>query len=129
MYFAIDDDTEDAVDAINYRPQKSSNQSSRGQNRNFRGNNRGSSSNRGNPYSWRNPNQQQPGSNSNRNKQICVFCKILNHRQEECHKRINATSCASTPMVTLSGPRSTHATDTNPGQNPAPIQSFEDFQF
>ena len=61
--FAVDDDAEDVVDA--YRPPKSSNQVSRGQNRNFRGNSRGSSSNRGNPYSWRKPNQPQPGSNSN----------------------------------------------------------------
>jgi hypothetical protein len=126
--FAIEDDTEDAVDAVNYRPQKSSNQASRGQNRNFRGN-RGSSSNRGNPYSWRNPNQQQPGSNSNRNKQICVFCKIPNHRQEECRKRINANK----PCLDTNGhpfwPKVNAATDTNPGQNPAQIQSIEDFRF
>jgi len=127
--FAVDDDTEDAVDAVNYRPQKASNQGSRGQNRNFRGNNRGSSSNRGNPYTWRNPNQPQPGSNSNRNKQICVFCKIPNHRQEECRKRINANK----PCLDTNGrpfwPKINAATDTNPGQNPAPIQSIEDFQF
>ena len=127
--FAIEDETEDAVDAVNYRPQKSSNQTSRGQNRNFRGNNRGSSSNRGNPYSWRNPNQPQPGSNSNRNKQICVFCKIPNHRQEECRKRINANK----PCLDTNGrpfwPKVNAATDTNPGQNPAQIQSIEDFRF
>ncbi len=105
--FAIEDDTEDAVDAVNYRPQKSSNQSARGQNKNFRGNNRGASSNRGNPYSWRNPNQQPSGNNSNRNKQVCVFCKIPNHRQEECRKRINANKPCLTPMVALSGQRST----------------------
>jgi hypothetical protein len=73
--FAIEDETEDAVDAVTFRQQKPSNQSSRGQTRNFQGNSRGASgkANRGNPYSWRNPNQQHSGSNSNRNKQICVF--------------------------------------------------------
>jgi hypothetical protein len=127
--FAVDDDSEDAVNAVNYRPQKASNQASRGQNRNFRGNNRGSSSNRGNPYSWRNPNQSQPRSNSNRNKQICVFCKIPNHRQEECRKHINANK----PCLDTNGrpfwPKVNAATDVNPGQNPAPIQSIEDFRF
>jgi hypothetical protein len=90
--FAVDDESEDPIDAVNFRQQKNSNQSQLGQNRNFRGNNRGvtSNSNRGNPYSWRNPNQQQPGNNSTRNKQICVFFKIPNHRQEECRKCINA---------------------------------------
>jgi hypothetical protein len=127
--FAIDDETEDAVDAVNYRQQKSSNQSSRGQNRNFQGNNRGSNSNRGNPYLWKNPNQQQAGNNSNRNKQVCVFCKIPNHRQEECRKRINANK----PCLDTNGrpfwPKVNAATDSNPGQNPAQIQSIEDFQF
>jgi hypothetical protein len=40
---SIELDSEDQVEAINYRPQKSSNPPFRGQNRNTRGNNRGSS--------------------------------------------------------------------------------------
>jgi hypothetical protein len=129
--FSIEDETEDAVDAVTFRQQKPSNQASHGQNRNFRGNNRGASSNanKENPYSWRNPNQQQSGNNSNRNKQVCVFCKIPNHRQEECRKRINANM----PCLDTQGrpfwPKVNSATDVKPGQVPAPVQSLEDFQF
>jgi hypothetical protein len=129
--FAVDDDSEDPIDAVNFRQQRNSNQSQRGQNRNFRDNNRGATnnSNRGNPYSWRNPNQQQPGNNSTRNKQICVFCKIPNHRQEECRKRINANK----PCLDTNGrpfwPKVNAAADATSGQNPAPIQCIEDFQF
>jgi hypothetical protein len=129
--FSIEDETEDAVDAVTFCQQKPSNQASRGQNRNFRGNNRGASSNanRGNPYSWRNPNQQQSGNNSDRNKQVCVFCKIPNHRQEECRKCINANK----PCLDTNGrpfwPKVNAAADANSGQDPAPIQSIEDFQF
>jgi wobble nucleotide-excising tRNase len=36
---------------------------------------------------WRQNNQ---GNNSNRNGQTCIFCKMQNHRQEECQKRIKA---------------------------------------
>jgi hypothetical protein len=129
--FAVEDETEDAIDAVTFRQQKTSNQSFRGQNKNFRGNDRGATgnTNRGNPYSWRNPNQKQPGSNSTRNKQICVFCKIPNHRQEECRKRINANK----PCLDTNGrpfwPKVNAAADANSGQNPAPVQSIEDFQF
>jgi hypothetical protein len=127
--YPIEEWPEDAIDAVNnYRPQKSFNQPARGQNKNFRGN-RGASSSKGNPYSWRNPNQQQPGNNTNRNEQICVFCKIPNHRQEECRKRINANK----PCLDTNGrpfwPKVNAAADSNPGQTPAPIQSIEDFQF
>jgi hypothetical protein len=129
--FAVEDDADDAIDAVTFRQQKTSNQSFCGQNKNFRGNNRGvtGNTNRGNPYSWRNPNQQQPGSNSTRNKQVCVFCKIQNHRQEECRKPINANK----PCLDTNGrpywPKVNSAVDANSGQNPAPIQSIEDFQF
>jgi hypothetical protein len=125
--FAIDDETEDAVDVVTLCQQKPPTQSSCGQNKNFRGNSRGASGNatRGNPYSWRNPNQQQSGSNSN----LCVFCKIPNHRQEECRKRINANK----PCLDTNGrpfwPKVNAAADAHTGQNPAPIQSIEDFQF
>jgi hypothetical protein len=58
-----------------------------------------------------------------------VFCKIPNHRQEECRKRINANK----PCLDTNGrpfwPKVNAATDSNPGQNPAQIQSIEDFQF
>jgi hypothetical protein len=116
----MEDDSEDAVDAINFCQQKGSAQ--RGHNQSFHGNNQGSSNtiNRGNPYTWRNPNQQNQGNNVNRNKQICVFCKIPNHRQEECRKRINANS---TPVDAHCGRRSmllqtttkVKPTSTNPG--------------
>jgi hypothetical protein len=127
--FTVEDDAEDPIDAVNFCQQKTSNPSFRFQNRNFRGNNRGATSNRGNPYSWRNPNQQQPGNNSTRNKQVCVFCKIPNHRQEECCKRINANK----PCLDTNGrpfwPNVNAAVEANSGQNPAPIQSIVDFQF
>jgi hypothetical protein len=119
---------EDPVEAVNFRQQKPF-QPSRGQNRG-RGNNRGSNSNRGNPYSWRNPNQQQAGSNSNKNKQICVFCKIPNHCQEDCRKRINANQpCLDTQGRPFWPKVNAASTDANSGQNPAPVQSLQDFQF
>jgi hypothetical protein len=51
---------------------------------NNRGNrSRGQSSYRGNN------NRSNQGSNASRNGKFCIYCKILNHTQEECHKRIN----------------------------------------
>jgi len=129
--FAVDDDSEDPIDAVNFRQQRNSNQSQCGQNRNFRGNNKGATnnSNRSNPYSGRNPNQQQSVNNSTRKKQICVFCKIPNHRQEECRKRINTNKqCLDTNGCPF-WPKVNAAPDTTSGQNPTPIQSLEDFQF
>jgi len=55
------------------------NNRSRGQN--YRGN----SNNRQN-Y---NQNYSQPKNNFSRNGKYCVYCKMMNHAQEECRKRIN----------------------------------------
>jgi hypothetical protein len=46
---------------------------------------RGQSSYRGN----NNRSSQNQGSNASRNCKFCIYCKILNHTQEECRKRIN----------------------------------------
>jgi hypothetical protein len=46
---------------------------------------RGQSSYRG----TNNRSSQNQGSNTSRNGKFCIYCKILNHTQEECPKRIN----------------------------------------
>ncbi len=46
---------------------------------------RGQASYRGN----NNRSSQNQGSNASRNGKFCIYCKILNHTQEECRKRIN----------------------------------------
>jgi hypothetical protein len=133
---AIKDKQEDAVDAINFRPQRGQSQQQKCSNPPFRGNNRGSSgssyNNRNNPYSWRNPAQQhnKQGNNSNQNKQVCVFCKIPNHRQEDCRKRI----AANKPCLDTSGrpfwPKIKAAANNNQNQSPAAlIQALQDFQY
>jgi hypothetical protein len=131
--YDIEDKQEDAVDDINYCQQRSQPQQRRS-NPPYQGNNRGSSragyNNRNNPYSWRNPAQQnnQQGYNANRNKQVCVFCKIPNHRQEECCKRIAANKPCLDTSGCLFWPRINAAADNNQPQM-APIQSLQDFQF
>jgi hypothetical protein len=62
-----------------YRPQQSgyNNRANRS---------RGQSSYRGN--SNRSAQNQSQGSNVARNGKFCIYCKILNHTQEECQKRI-----------------------------------------
>jgi hypothetical protein len=41
-------------------------------------------------FSYRgNNNRSNQGSNASRNGKFCIYCKILNHTQEECRKRIN----------------------------------------
>ena len=134
--YAIEDKQEDAVDAITYCQQRNQPQQQGCSNPPYQGNNRGSSgsgyNNRNNSYSWRNLAQQnnQQGNNSNRNKLVCVFCKIPNHRQEECHKR----NAANKPCLDTSGhpfwPRINAAADNNQNQpKAAPIQSLQDFPF
>ena len=68
-------------------------QPQRRQQQQFRGNNRGrgqNSSYRGNfsnrPQQIQNQNTYK-GSNASTNGKFCVYCKILNHTQEECRKR------------------------------------------
>jgi len=52
---------------------------------NNRGNrSRGQSSYRGNS----NRSSQNQGSNASRNGKFCIYCKILNHTQEECRKKL-----------------------------------------
>jgi Zn ribbon nucleic-acid-binding protein len=72
-----------------FRPQRPQQQQQQQQFRqqqqyNNRGNrSRGQSSYRGNS------NRSNQGSNATRNGKFCIYCKILNHTQEECRKRIN----------------------------------------
>jgi hypothetical protein len=79
-------------DVAAFRPQQ------RQQNRGFQSNsNRGNNRSRGqnNRLNYNNSNRQncnqsnQPKSNASRNSKFCVYCKIMNHTQEECRKRIN----------------------------------------
>jgi hypothetical protein len=54
-------------------------------------NNRGNHSRGQNSYKGNSDNRstQNKGYNSTRNGKFCIYCKILNHTQEECRKRIN----------------------------------------
>jgi hypothetical protein len=75
--------------------------------------------------SWRQNNQ---GNNFNRNGQTCIFCKMQNHRQEECRKRMKANK----PCLDSNGrpfwPKD-NATDSNPTNSvEAPTFTFQDFQ-
>jgi hypothetical protein len=75
--------------------------------------------------SWRQNNQ---GNNFNRNGQTCIFCKMQNHRQEECRKRIKANK----PCLDSNGrpfwPK-VNAADSNPTNSvEAPTFTFQDFQ-
>jgi hypothetical protein len=77
------------VAAFRPQPQQSGPQSSGYNNYNNRGNHsRGQNSYRGNSGSG-NRQTQNKGSNASRNGKFCVYCKILNHTQEECRKRMN----------------------------------------
>jgi hypothetical protein len=75
--------------------------------------------------SWR---QYYQGNNFNRNGQTCIFCKMQNHRQEECRKRIktnkpclDSNGCPFWPKV--------NAADSNPTNSvEAPTFTFQDFQ-
>jgi hypothetical protein len=58
--------------------------------------NRGSNRSRGQNYRGNsdnlqnyNQNSNQPKNNFSRNGKYCVYCKMMNHAQEECRKRIN----------------------------------------
>jgi len=73
------------------------------QNQPFLGGNWGASNNRGNFSNWRSNSQ---GSNANKNKQIYVFCKIWNHQQEDCWKRITGNKPCLDMSRGPSGPRS-----------------------
>ena len=76
-------------DVAAFRPQQC--QQQRSHNYNNTGNNRSRGQNyRADNYNCQNNNQtaNQPRSNTNRNGKYCVYCKIMNHTQEECRKRI-----------------------------------------
>jgi hypothetical protein len=82
------------------RPQNRAFQSSsnRGNNRSRGQNNK--HYNNGNRQNYQNYNQSsQPKSNNSGNGKFCAYCKILNHSQEECRKRIKDNK----PCVTNSG--------------------------
>ena len=71
-----------------FRQQRPPQQPFRQQQSGNRGNRaRGQNSYRGNNYS--NRSSQNQGNNASRNGKFCIYCKILNHTQEECRKRIN----------------------------------------
>jgi hypothetical protein len=71
-----------------FRPQRPPQQQFRQQQGGNRGNRaRGQNSYRGNSYN--NRSSQNQGNNASRNGKFCIYCKILNHTQEECRKRIN----------------------------------------
>ncbi len=82
-------------------------------------------SNQGNSNNWR---SNALGSNTNKNKQICVFCKIPNHWQEDSRKHI----AANKPYLDTSGwpfwPKVIVADSSNQ-QNAAAIQALQNFQF
>jgi hypothetical protein len=72
-----------------FRPQQQQQQQFRPQQSGY--NNRRNRS-RGQGYYRGNTNNrltQNQGSNATRNGKFCIYCKILNHTQEECRKRIN----------------------------------------
>jgi hypothetical protein len=82
------------IDAANDDPNVAAFQPQRRQQQQFRGNNRGRGQNsyRGNSNNRPSQNQNQnqnayKGSNASTNGKFCVYCKILNHTQEECQKR------------------------------------------
>jgi hypothetical protein len=132
--YTVDEDPEDAVHTIAYCQQRDQPQQQHRSNPPFRGNNRGSSSgynNRNNPYSWRNPAQQNnsQGNNSNQNKQVCIFCKIPNHRQEDCQKMIAANKPCQDTSGRLFWLRINAAANNQNQPQATPIQSFQDFQF
>jgi hypothetical protein len=123
------DDQDENVEAISQSRQKKftpSNQQNRGQQnrQNYRPQN---NYRQNNPQQWRSgPNNNSgPGSNANRNKTTCIFCKNLGHRQEDCRKRINANK----PCLDLSGKPFWPKINTT--DNSAPIQALQDqdFQF
>jgi hypothetical protein len=69
-------------------PQRPPQQQFRQQQTGNRGNrSRGQNNYRGN--SNNNRSSQNQGNNASRNGKFCIYCKILNHTQEECRKRIN----------------------------------------
>jgi len=71
-----------------FRPQHPQQQQFRQQQNSNRGNrSRGQNNYRGNNNS--NRSSQNQGNNASRNGKFCIYCKILNHTQEECRKRIN----------------------------------------
>jgi hypothetical protein len=72
-----------------FRPQRPPQQQFRQQQHN---NNRGNRSRGQNNYRGNNNNNrssQNQGNNASRNGKFCIYCKILNHTQEECRKRIS----------------------------------------
>jgi hypothetical protein len=71
-----------------FRPQRPQQQQfCQQQNNNCGNRSRGQGSYRGNNNS--NRSFQNQGSNTSKNGKFCIYCKILNHTQEECRKRIN----------------------------------------
>jgi hypothetical protein len=120
----------DQQDIMAFRPQQR--QQNRGNQSNF---NRGNNSSRGQNYrSNYNGNNRQnynksnhPKSNASRNCKFCVYCKIMNHTQEECHKRINENKPCVTSKGHLYWPK-VNSTNDNPNtvqqnSNPSAIDS------
>jgi len=129
---AIEED--DAVEAIqpSFRPNRPQNT----QNQRFNGNNwnkrpQQQNYNQRQPQQQRNTYQQQQKrqNNSNTNaKQICAYCRIPNHHQDECRKRI----AANAPCISASGkPYYPKAVNEISNQDPAVnlIQPVQDFHF
>ena len=79
-------------EATNVDPNVAAFQPQRQHQQQYRANNRGNwtrgqNNNRGNNNN--NKSSQSQGNNASRNGKFCIYCKILNHTQEECRKRIN----------------------------------------
>ena len=92
---ALADDSDNPAqqeqDVAAFKPQQRQQQRQQNYNRGG-GNNRSRGQNyRGNSNNRQNFNQNssQPRNNFSRNGKYCVYCKMMNHAQEECRKRIN----------------------------------------
>jgi hypothetical protein len=120
----------DQQEVMAFRPQQR--QQNRGSQSNFnRGNNRSrcqnyrSNYNNGNRQSYNQ--SDQPKSNASRNSKFCVYCKIMNHTQEECRKEINDNKPCVTSKGQLYWPK-VNSTNDNPNtvqqnSNPSAIES------
>jgi hypothetical protein len=105
-------------DVAAFRPQQR--QQYRGSQQNF--NNQGNNHSRGQGYrsnynSNNHQNSKQHKSNASRNGKFCVYCKILNHTQEECRKHINDNKPCVTSKGQLYWPKVNSTTD-----NPNTVQ-------
>ncbi len=120
-----DNDQADQQDVAAFQLQQ------RQQNRGFQSNsNRGRGQNNRSNYNgnWQNYSQNdQPKCNASRNGTFCVYCKIMNHTQEECRKRINDNKPCVTSKGQLYWPKvnstNDNLTTVQQSSNPSAIES------